>query len=175
VKRWQWIFVGPAKNGQFGGLAGADSHCNAAAAGKLPGNYRAWLGHGLSAPAGPNAGFVQHDIPYIMPRIGNPNVQIAANWAKLVSGQIESAIDSDASGTKVFISGDVCHVSRLVWTNVTVQGLTASGPNCVGFGSGSINQSGRVGRLDLSDGQWTDSACKPQLCNSGLRVYCVEQ
>jgi hypothetical protein len=142
----------------LGGLAGADAQCQAAAnAAKLGTGpspvFRAWL----SSSATTVDARLTHKGPYKLVT----GALVAANFDKLKSGSIETAIDTDeVKGTH----------ADLVWTGTTTAGVTASRQCDAWTNSG---EQGGAGSAASSLGQWTDTGPLP--CSSLARLYCFEQ
>jgi len=142
----------------LGGLAGADAQCQAAAnAAKLCTGtspvFRAWL----SSSATTANARLTHKGPYKLVT----GALVAANFDKLKSGSLETAIDTDeVKGTH----------ADLVWTGTTTAGVTAEKQCDAWTNSGEL---GGAGSAASSLGPWTDSGPLP--CGSGARLYCFEQ
>lgn len=139
-------------NGNFGGLAGADTICtNLATAAGLPGTYVAWLSTASVNAVdrlGSARGFVRHD--------GEP---FADQPSEIVTNQIFNAIHLDELGN------DVGAVE--VWTGTQNDG-TVAGSTCTDWTVGSGN--GRVGNSSGGPAAWTDATNGN--CSQPRRHYC---
>ncbi len=79
-------------DGNFGGLAGADTMCAThATMGCLPGTYLAWMS---TANASPNTRFTQSSIPYRLV----DGTQIADNYNDLTDFSLDAALNMDEKG-----------------------------------------------------------------------------
>ncbi|MBS1826486.1 MAG: DNRLRE domain-containing protein [Acidobacteria bacterium] len=147
--------------GNLGGLDGADNLCNseAAQAGHT-GVFKAWLSTATVSAA---SRMTQSNGPYA--RVDG--VVVADNWADLTDGSLKSAIPVTQFG-----------VSRVLepytWTNTTVAGASAGGPDCNGWTATNASGTPRVGTVTFGDQNWTLSqTTRP--CAFPQRLYCVQQ
>ena len=147
--------------GDLGGLAGADAICaSRALEAGLDGMYLAWLAVDNPAPTGPNDRFVQSVVPYVR----TDGVQVAADYADLIDGQIDNPINVDETGATVPDS-----VDPLVFTGTNPDGSVVGG--CFGYTvDGGF---GFGGLYDRTDGGWTLFTEIP--CQTPSRIYCMEQ
>ena len=160
------------------GLAGADAECNARATeAGLPGVYRAWLSAGsLNPNTGPRA-FTRKG-PYVLPQdaVTGETFVVANNWADIIDGNLDHAIDRDEAGNQV---------SGRAWTGTDPNGnpstITAGGqpnsfcPNLTGdlWADPQENQLAVYGDVSRADGAWTQNSLSA--CSVTRRLYCFEQ
>jgi hypothetical protein len=149
--------------GNLGGTAGGNTDCNnAASAAGLPGTYKAWLS---TAAAGDNpaSSFTQSTIPYVLV----DNTQVAENWAGLVSGTLEHAIDEDEHGTITTQSS--------VWTGTNANGTAPTYPQQVldCFGWSDDTDLAYVGSPGATNSNW--SIQEGIMCNNVEPLYCFQQ
>jgi hypothetical protein len=86
-------------NANLGGVAGADSKCQARAnAASLGGTWKAWISTSASSPA---TTFTQNAFPYSMIN----GVQVASNWADLTDGSVAALININEFGSTVPFNG----------------------------------------------------------------------
>jgi len=160
----KWVFATSTRQvGNLGGLAGADAICQArATAAGLGGTYRAWL---ADASGSPSTRFVQANVPYLMPVAGASAIKIADSYADLVDGSLDHAIDHDELGASV---------TGFTYTNVFPAGTHISAAqSCVGWTSGSVNDTGGLGSTTAATTAWTNSGGGS--CNTMARLFCFEQ
>ncbi len=145
--------------GDFGGLQGADEHCQSEATlAGLPGEYRAWLSDGATSP---NSRWVQHNTPYL----GTDGQIIAADYADLTDGILLSAIDKTA--------GRVDKLPMDVWANTSTTGDSSSAIAHCDQWSTMAGRAG-VGRTDRTDKRWTGGSYT-RGCGIELPLYCGRQ
>ena len=160
---------GAKYNGNLGGQSGADTKCNteAAAAGLL-GTYKAWISITADATHDPDSLFtgIGGSYTYLLPS----GTKVADNWADLIDGSLDSALNENASGTS--------QASGNVWTNVTTagarDGTTNNTHGCVTWGSALNTRSGNVGTAGNTDNTWTDTGGFAT-CNTTAYLYCFQQ
>lgn len=145
-----------------GGLTGADAICNQAAHGvnahpRVKGRvFSAWISTDGSAVRDR----LTHGMrAYLLPN-GNP---IASDWSSFLQ-QHAQAINVLEDGTSPTVNNDV-------WTG-TGQDGTSHGPNCQGWASSTITESGTAGVIGDTQG-WSDG--RSDSCNVMLRLYCIEK
>ena len=154
-------------NGNFGGLAGADAVCAAAAtAASLPaGTYKAWLStssvNAVDRLAGAR-GFVRTD--------GSP---FADTVADIVAGKILNTLNLDQNGVSVNSPGN-----SDAWTGTLNDGTNGGFGNCVDWTSnlGGMNPDfGEVGHTDAGPGEWSDAGAGFS-CDNGSQphLYCFD-
>jgi hypothetical protein len=148
--------------GAMGGLTGADAKCqgHAEAAG-LTGTYKAWLSDSASSPSTRFTNTANTG-PYQL--VGG--TQIAANWAALTDGGIDSHIDRTESGG--------LPPDDLVWTKTTTAGtLWEQNTTCNEWLSTGalLSAGGDTTRLDEA---WTEGF-GGSLCSNSYPLYCFEQ
>ena len=148
--------------GNFGGRAGADSYCQAAAAsGGIAGTFRAILSDSTDVPfdAAGSIGFFGGELHDLL---ASPNMIVDTTdllWSGL---SLSSPFAYNEYGQNV---GEV-----KVWTGSTSVGLEAQ--TCQGWTSNSSAQSGTYG-LTLQNGSgWLSSST--QTCDLSAHLYCVQ-
>ena len=156
------VFVTRAAfQGNFGGLAGADARCQAAArqAG-LPGVFRAWL----STAVEPAAARIAHkDVPYVMPG----GIRVADNYADLTDGELAHPIDRTEHGSAV-------PSPFLARTATTTDGQALS-PACADWTSRRRYDGGWWGATDAATPAWSRTGVFPGRCDYLAHLYCLEQ
>lgn len=161
------VFVSSVSaTGAFGGLDGADGHCQErAAAAQLPGEYMAWL----STPAASPLSRMTHaTIPYTL--VGG--AVIADNWDDLVDGQLRSAIVLTETGEGPVETFFICQGGE-VWSNTSADGTWSGDNSCSGWTTTSGN--GATGRYTASGAFWTETDCLSVGCGIQLPIYCFQQ
>lgn len=168
-KLYRHVFVtSQVFTGELGGLEGADAKCQeAAAAGQLPGTYRAWLS---SSSESPNTRFVHSAIPYRL----IDGKEIASDWNDLTDGTLAAGINVSEHEGLPGKGEHSCIPSRLsiVWTGTKTTGTAVAGDYFCGEWSG-IAGDGSAGVAGLADSTWTAN-CLPT-CGEQAALYCVEQ
>jgi hypothetical protein len=163
---FHYIFVtSQTYGGNLGGLAGADSKCDAlATAAGLPGKYLAFLG-----ATGLNAADRFGDFEL---RLADGVTVVANDKADLVDGALDAAISKDESGMDASARAEV-----RVWTATSADG-NYFGQNCnnVGMSPDWSTTTGRTmtGVLTSATSGWLVGG-SVQLCASSLSLYCIEQ
>ena len=156
------VFVTQAAfQGNFGGLAGADARCQAAArqAG-LPGVFRAWL----STPAEPAGARIAHrNVPYVMPG----GIRVADTYADLTDGDLAHPIDRTASGAAV--------ASPFLARTATTAAGRALSPTCADWTSRRRYDGGWWGAVDMATPAWSRTGVFPGRCDYLAHLYCLEQ
>jgi|GEM_PF-3293460 len=149
-------------NGNLGGLAGADALCQARAdAVSLGGTWKAYMVSGAMG--------LSRLAPATVPYVRTDGVRIANNWADLSDESLMAPLNVNESGLPV--SGGN------VWTGLTNVGggtnqhcnnWTYGGGGCLG--GSACGGGGEHGAIDNHwDGYYVFG------CNSGYRLYCIEQ
>ena len=183
-------------NGNFGGgqrVLGhleADQRCqDAATEASLSGSFKAWISGRVDTGEGPLPHgvadrFTQSADPY---RLVN-GTQVADDWADLVDGSLDHAIDLDEYGNPV---GE----ETRVWTNTRTDGTAwdnsrqcAVGPSidipglwtwscgAPSWTAGDCGfQSGKYGQANSTSGSWTGTGSSNIGCSSQFHLYCFEQ
>ncbi len=162
------IFVtSTAYNGNLGGLAGADAKCAArATAVGLSGTWKAWISSGATDPTDARDRLTQNSSPYVNMR-GN---KVADNWADLVDGSLDAAINYNESGG----SG-----GAQAWTGSYSNGTRYFSQDCSASGAGWTSSTGTggdaglEGLVDSTSGTWSNHGTYS--CNGSLPLYCFEQ
>ena len=144
-------------NGNMGGVAGADKHCNdVAQAAGLSGTYRAWI----STANAPAIDRMTAAGPWVLVN----GTTIAATKADLASGKVLANLDKDEKGATAPMS------DNRVWTGTGPDGKHKV-PDCSGWTATAGD--GRTGESEFADARWTDVAV--DACNLLKRVYCFAQ
>jgi hypothetical protein len=145
-------------NGNFAGLAGADSYCTTLASNAgLPGTYKAWLSSSTTSVA---SRMTQHTGAYVMPG----GTKVADNWTDLTDGTLDATITRTESGASVPGSEP--------WTG-SYAGGTASPNTCLNWTSSSGTDLGGNGQSSVTNGLWSSEGSNP--CSTLARVYCFQQ
>ncbi|WP_028580903.1 hypothetical protein [Desulfogranum japonicum] len=154
----KFVFVSNATfAGNLGGLAGADTQCQALAeAARLPGTYKAWLS---STSVSASSRFSHSDAPYILV----DGTLIANNWNDLISGALASPISLDENGTPLL---------RPVWTGTKYTGEIMEGTQCASWIAGSY-LSAQIGITSETNNDWTEAG--EEDCELQCSLYCFEQ
>jgi hypothetical protein len=177
------VFVSSqAYNGNLGGLAGADSKCQALAnAAGLKGVFQAWLSDSSTTAA---SRLAHSGIPYAL-----VNRRIVANdWAGLTSGALLQSIDiTELGATRTQTAGGAFYTWTATDTNGT-RSTIGSAPADIaccrdwtdpndepldGGGGGLTVVSGGIGDPARADSYWSNAAWLG--CNSPGFLYCLEQ
>lgn len=163
------------QGGLLGGLAGADTKCNARAeVAGLAGNYKAWLSTRLTTAASR----LTHSTGAYRLIDGTT---VAANWDELVSGTLQNPIDHDELGHLYSAPSNCGIVGGVlpVWTATTYEGVyeQAFDETCVNWTEievGGFYGDGGVGNAQAADTFWTESLCAIA-CVDHASLYCLEQ
>jgi hypothetical protein len=144
--------------GDLGGVAGADQKCQTlAAAAKLKGTFRAWLGDSKTPIS---ARFKLSDSPYVR----TDGVQVAKNWTALTTAFfLDSSISVDEDGEPLATR------TTPVWTG---QALNNTVKDCEGWTSAVPNVNGSSGRAEQIDGGWQRYGYSS--CGEGGALFCFE-
>jgi hypothetical protein len=154
--------------GNFGGLGGADTFCQelATAAG-LSGTYKAWLS---DATGSPSTRFVQASGPYRLV----DGTTIADDWADLINGSLDHAINRDEHGDPLPIPDDLLDV----WTATTPSGTRyvfgTTIVDCENWSLRDIDHFGGLGSSSAADAHWTVAEAAIT-CATLNRLYCFQQ
>jgi len=151
-------------DGNLGGLAGADSKCQASAdAAGLLGTYKAWSSDTTTGPA---TTFAQSSHPYVL----TDGTVIARDWADLTDGTLLAPIFVDEAGNSP--------TTTATWTNTAPDG-TPNNPtgdptqdSCTQWQSTVGNA--RVGNVGALGSNWTDIGLLQCSINLG-RLFCFQQ
>lgn len=147
--------------GNLGGLAGADTECQALAnAAALGATWLAWLGDGTD---GPMTRFNHATTPY---RVVGGGLA-AQDWADLIDGTLGVPLNHDETGTPLPQDDDM-----IVWTAVFHTGGNTTPVHCSGWTSAAQTLV-PTGLANATDTGWTVFA--PHNCNEMHRLYCFEQ
>ncbi|MEE8365686.1 MAG: hypothetical protein V3R76_07860 [Gammaproteobacteria bacterium] len=153
-------------NSNFGGLAGADSKCQAQAdspASIVPsGTYMAWLSDGIDSP---NTRFTKSSYPYILPN----GKKIAEDYTDLTDGSILLAINIDPTGQSLGW--------QLFWSSTNSDGTTAQNfLTCEGWTwtvSSETNSHAMLGHTSKKSTLW--SQYTREKCGASHRLACFQQ
>ncbi len=159
------VFVtGDPRDGNFGGLAGADAFCQAradagVANGTLPsGHYVAFL-----STSAVDAKDRIADVAYGL----SDGTPIAASKADLLSGTIANWINRDENGQALFAD---------VWTGSTTSGTVNSTDQCADWTSNSSFDSGKVGDNGYTTlSRYISNGSFAYPCSNLMHVYCFQQ
>ena len=163
VGRWAFT-TSSARNGNLGGLAGADALCQGlASAAGLPGTYRAWLSDSTGSPS---TRFTRSTIPWVMPVGSTGGVILANDWADLTDGSIDARFGMTEAGVSV--------PDNIPFTNTTGSGTEWNGNDCGDWTSALAGSSGAYGNTGFTtEGVWTQSG-SGGACNVLHRYYCFQ-
>lgn len=170
------VFVSSVKyTGALGGVADADSTCQAlASAAGLSGTFKAWLSDSVSS-----AGERLSHSPD--PYVRTDGVQVAADWADLVSPPLANAINVDEHGVELPPDGNFSSTAY-VWTG-TLPDARSVGPwNCdewTSSGGREFKDNAIAGKAN-EPSQWTTvwasgGEAATFGCEYEFRLYCFEQ
>lgn len=170
VKEFRRVFVtGAVFGSDLGGLDGADGKCQAAAeSAGLPGDFRAWLS---AAGETPTSRFLHSSVPYV--RVDG--MEVAADWADLVDGNLSSAISLSESGGTPGVGIHPCMPSEaaVVWTNTKEAGAAVDpGASCDDWAGASGDTT--WGRAGTTNSAWT-GFCSGGCTGAEAALYCFEQ
>jgi hypothetical protein len=144
--------------GDLDGLDGADSKCQGrAVAAGLPGMLKAWLSDSTQAA---RDRLTHATVPYV--RVDD--VQVAADWDRLVDGTIEAAISIDENGDPQ---------GGTVWTATNGAGGTLGAAPGLDWTSAARSFAANEGEIGPPDAGWTQAQGSPR--EAGRRLYCFEQ
>ena len=143
------------------GIAGADAHCNAAAADAgLPGSYMAWLSDQLGHT--PGSRFTKAPAePYVL----RNGTEIAKSYTDLTTNGLEAKIDVDEHKNKV--------AATTVVTDTHQNGGTDTGIGDCNHWSGDDGRNVWAGTTGSLTG-YTDSVSNLP-CTSPAALYCFQQ
>lgn len=155
--------------GNFGGIAGGDTICQAAAVtAGLPGTYLAWLSDSLGTS--PNSRFVHYAGPYAR----TDGVLVATSYGDLTDGSILNPIDVDEFGSLIPIHAPADPEDD-IWTGTDEFGDPDPYPGgpytCADWTSTALN--GLEGELHLTSPKWTNH--QRIACSVPRRLYCFSQ
>jgi len=143
-------------DGNFPGLAGADTACTTAATNaNLPGDWTAWLSDGPTDA---------------VDRILDAEYQlldgtvVANNKADLTDGTLDAPINQDEHGNTL-------SAGFIVWTATDIDGTFGLSGNCVNWTTASNANTAQTGLLDSATATWTDAGGGAP-CNTTHRLYC---
>ncbi|MDO8618410.1 MAG: LamG-like jellyroll fold domain-containing protein [Candidatus Daviesbacteria bacterium] len=160
------VFVtSTAYNGNLGGLAGADSKCQARAeAVNLGGTWKAWLSDSTTSAS---SRLTHNNGPYILLN----GLVIANDWSDLTDGSLRSSIFITETGQPITTLPG--HDSRYnsVWTGTNEDGKSAT-YNCENWTT--TQASGLYGDSWVATKNWTNSFWQTCAALNWL-LYCFEQ
>jgi hypothetical protein len=159
-------------NGNFGGLAGADAHCQRLAESvtpPLPGVYKAWLSDSNTDAKNRAA----YNNTYVNRGNGNHGNLVAFGRDDLLDGSLQSPIEFDESGNTT------ASVFASAWTGTNPDGrkYTGQASLCADWSIEDSQTSGLVGRPRFVDGSpaldssWTAYAVPN--CSNQHHLYCI--
>jgi cysteine-rich repeat protein len=154
--------------GNMGGLAGADAICQGLAdAANLPGTYMAWLSTN-EVNGTPATRFAQSAFPYVTVT----GVKIADNWADLIDGTIDAALNVTELGGAPPAGNPTCGANS-VWSNTlqngTIFNATTSCSNWTSTAGGS-----HWGMSTAVNNLWS-TWCQGGICSWQEPIYCFQQ
>jgi cysteine-rich repeat protein len=155
-------------DGNLGGLVGADAKCQALAdAANLPGTYMAWISTNEGSPS---TRFTQSITSYTLV----DGTQVAANWASLVDGTLDAAINMTETGGVPPVGDTSCAGGGFttVWSATNINGTPGGNGACNNFTS--TVGSGLWGQATVTNSSWT-SWCSGGLCTWVSPIYCFQQ
>jgi hypothetical protein len=155
--------------GDFGGSAGADGKCAAAAAlspSLAARTFKAWISSSTSSPA---AAFGQ-----IGRFVGTDGTVVANDWTALTSGKLATGIKLDENAKPQ---------SGRVWTGTKTTGAPETAApvvdTCSDWSSAAATgPTGIAGVVGATDATWTDPTSTPTptvACSTQLHLYCFQQ
>jgi len=147
----------------LGGVGAADARCQAAAAGKLAGTYRAWLS---STPAGLDA---LARLPVGRPLVRTDGALVVAAAEDLLyhpNFALLGPIDRDEEGAPV---------TGFAWTGTEIAG-EASGLDCLGWSAADDGRRATIGALASTTLSWTHATwlapAEQARCSADNHLYC---
>jgi hypothetical protein len=170
------VFVSSVRyKGALGGVAGADSTCQAlASAAGLSGTFKAWLSNSVATAS---ERLSHSPDPYVR----TDGVQVAADWSDLVSPPLAQPINVDENGGSLPPDGDF-FATAYVWTGTLPDGKTIGPWNCdewTSAGGREFKDNAIVGKAN-EPSQWTtvwttSGEVSTLGCEYEFRLYCFEQ
>ena len=161
-------------NGDFGGLSGADDHCqNLATNAGLSGTYKAWLSDTTGSPA---TRFTPSSVPYRLV----DGTDVASDWNDLTDGSILQPINLDEYGNQTSSS----FVFSYTLSNGTAGSPLSVYPNCQGDdchcnnwtdSDPQSNSRSAYGQPSEVDDDWTEYSSSAGCQYSFISLYCFEQ
>lgn len=156
--------------GNLGGLSGADSLCaGAAAAGNLPGRFKAWLS--VNGPTTTNASErFTSDGPWYL-----PGVDMDGRRRLVFPNRASLKAPPRVPIRVTEILQEIPTTGRNVWTGTLSTGLapTTSSGTCAAWTSSTNFESGLKGTVFGTGGDWTQFSSGAN-CESRLGLYCFE-
>ncbi|MFQ5571012.1 MAG: hypothetical protein ACE5G0_15135 [Rhodothermales bacterium] len=162
--------------GNLGGLGGADALCQGLATeAGVSGTFKVWIS-GREQSNQDAAGRLSHAaVPYKLV----DGTKVADDWADLVDGSLDHAINITETGASV-------SDGARVWTNTTTAGLAWDNTRDCALGSGPATwtcdpstecpfESGKFGLAHATDGSWTGQEASNIACSNTYHLYCLEQ
>lgn len=165
------IFVSsvPHNGAYANGINGVDDFCQGLAdqAG-YTGEFLAW---NSTAQSTPNLDFDESG-RYVRP----DGAVVADSYAALVSGSLQHPINiTEWGNAPLVVQQNTClAVDDPVWSGTTPGGDFAGEPNCANWTTAGQLAMGKIGRMNATDGAWSQVDCVVA-CNNALPVYCVQQ
>jgi hypothetical protein len=161
-------------NGAMGGLAGADSLCQArATAAGLSGTYKAWLSDTTGSPS---TRFTQSTAPYVLIN----GTVVANNWAGLTSGTLLHAINlTETGGAPPAPSPNIFPSEDNVWSGTNANGtFDTNQASCQNWTSTSSNGGDSMGEgsATATNSTWSESHdWYGSPCPWTLALFCFQQ
>jgi len=154
--------------GNLGGASGADDKCqDLANLAGLDGTFKAWLSQ--STTDSPAESW-SHAIPNRPYYLVDDTTKVADDWNHLtnaVNNELHHPINKNEDGQTV-------NDALRVWTNTKSNGnRVPNSANCGGWTNNSNNKSGKYGRIDATNNNW--SWAGGMNCNWLGRLYCIQQ
>jgi len=141
------------------GISNANTECQKNANSYLvPGKFKAWLSTSPFSVVNAKDN-IQPTVPTRKYRRVDGTI-IADNFADLLSGSLNAALNKTASGATY---------NNPIYTGTKTDGTPAIA-NCLSWADTIGN--GRVGRSNFSTNQWTDSS--DNACTNSYRIYCFQ-
>lgn len=158
-------------NGNLGGISGADSKCMArAAAGSLPGYYKAWLSS--DSTHSPSTGFIQNPEGYIL---ADRSTLVADSWNDLTSPDSDGNFLLNAINRNEY--GQI--QEGKAWTSTYPTGIPCDDiaeDSCLGWTFSGSAMKGDAGSTESTDFQWSYLPVEGELtCDAQARIYCFQQ
>lgn len=149
--------------GNLGGIAGADSKCQALADASIIARIQgrtfvAWV----STPGTPVSVRLTHGT---LPYTRSDGAMIAASFTDLTDNSLQAPISFDENGGNRNNAG--------AWTGTSSNGGTFSGQNCLDWTSAALGNKGDTGNVGGNGNGWTESGSDN--CTVTHSLYCVEK
>jgi hypothetical protein len=173
---FRYVFVSSTTtNGNIGGVAGADSTCQALAdASSLPaGSYKAWISE-WESPSYPINRLTIGTLPYVRP----DGVQVTSDWYGNWRDDNDAPINVTETGGSATI--DPIY-GATVWATTNSDGINWNGEinvnlwSCLNWTSASPADEGASGRFDeVSSVLWSNGLIDVP-CDRQRHLYCLQE